>query len=920
MSVSELGPNKSVETDKEQEINKTDDSITDPPKGEEIDKIDDSAGPKGIDEQGLEDEQAPNNSSTTPEKKSESQVAPESNGTEQCSKEQKQAPINTDSESGQQVASGPNKTKQRLEQEQTPTIKPSEQEGGTSAPVHQESDNKGTIGKQSNIAQVVGTVNLFDSAKKSSNDFKDPTKSLPNKPTGLPTFESAKEIEAYFNELKNKRVLLVECFDETILRAATYELVNRTEEHYEKRLLAFEGSELEQTDLHLRIFVNEKIGSGEKLIVVISLKSQRFLDSMFVEEPLSADNIKEELEKNDIMLICFANSEFLQENVVGEKYSNFHFPKWTIPFLPYLLKAHFNDEAKSVEEQILQQRNYGLWDENNSDHEFYGLVYGYLRNGAEQLRKEVEKRKQYEEGQSVKEFLKEIQKVSPKELIQDDDLVKNTVLYVATVFPGLSRRDFDFIVSLLLEDEKTTIEVESTKKTKKGKVKTVRTTEEKDCLEIWKKSQDKILAECHLQVIRSETGSQLIDFSLPYLRGELKTKLEQKSFYLKHYELIKESGLLFNFNVSRNIIDNLINLSVEMAVSDPNYYGGNWLMSVVVEITQFLKSDDIQKPEPNNEADPVIYLLNLLEKLAKEERKQQIRPFIIRFSELIREMLNYPQLQEMIKSFLENLMTRKQYNAVLLIVSGIVRQLRFTSQFDGMYWIRQLLERGDAEAKNEAYKTLLEQAKLSGLRSDELLGRLQTWLPERDLEYNKYTFSNKYAIKFIMDYARNTVSHFKEVHYGTWPSKYPLFANIEDNQDFRQIDLLISWVFHPGMQDTLDALEDDFLKEKNISVNILLADLIEMWFKILYGLDSKKVCPEVLTVLNRLLQQIVLNTDRYQQRELMKRWWERQGSFTEKKRKVPVTERAKRQQLSDERKVILELHQKFKELTKKSIS
>jgi len=759
------------------------------------------------------------------------------------------------------------------------------------------------------------TISISSSPMTPEEKFEDTSKPLPHKPEGLPSFDSEKEIEEFFKRLKNERVILVECFDENILRSATYELVNRAEKYYEKRLLAFEGGELKQTDLHLSILVNEKIGSGEKLIVVISLKSQRFLDSMFVEESLYAQSIKEQLEKNDIMFVCFANSGFLQENVVGEKYSNFHFPKWTIPFLPYLLKAHFKDEAKSIEEQILQQRNYGLWDENNSDREFYGLVYGYLRNGAEQLRKEVEKRKQYEEGQSVQEFLKEIQKVRPKELVQDDQLVKNTVLYVATFFPGLSRRDFDYVVSLLLEGQKTENTVESSLvKTKKGRIigtECILKKEEKDCLEIWENGQDKLFAECHLQVIRSETGSQIFDFSLPYLRGELKKYLEQKSFYLKHFERFQESGLLFNFNVSRNIINNLINLSVEMAISDPNYYGGNWLMGIIIGLKQHIAIDT--EIEADNEFEALIQSIAI--ELAKKERRQQIRPIIIRLSELIREMLNHPQLQEMIKNFLENLMKIKQYDAVLVIVLGIVKQLRFVSQFNGMYWIRQLLERGDSEAKDQAYQTLLDQARFSGLQTDELLGTVQTWLPDRDLGREKYSVSNKYALKFIMDYAINTVSHFKEVHYGAWPSKYPLFANLEENQDFRQIDLLMSWLFHPGMQDALYALNDPLVKENNISVNILLADLIEMWFKILYGLDTKKVRPKsLLAALDRLLQQIVSNTDRSQQTELMRRWWGRQSFFIEAINKIDVAQRAQRQRLSNERQVILELHKKFKAL------
>ncbi len=873
MSESEQGPNHSVETDKEPEIDKADESITEP---------------QGI-EGGSEQEKTPTNV-TTPNKESGTQVVPDPNGTEQCSKEEKQTPT---------MAS---------------TTIPPKKEGNTQAPVRQEIDNKGTTGKQANIAYA-NIVNLLDSPKESSTDeftFKDPTKLLPNKPAGIPSFDFPKEIEEHFAELKNNRILLVDCFDDNILRAASYELVHRTEENYEQRLLTFEGSQLEQTDLHLGIFVNEKIGSGKKLIVVISLKSQKFLDSMFFEESLSADSIKEQLAKNDIMLVCFANSNFIQD-IWREKQSYFHFSKWNIPFLSYLLNAYFNNNiAESLEKQILQQRNYGLWDENNSDSEFYGLIYGYLRNGTEQLREEVEKRDQYSEGESVSEFLKKIRTVRPKELIKDDDPITNTVLYVATFFPGLNRRDFDFIVSLFLKGEKTTIEEESTRKTKKGKIKTVRTIKKRNCLKIWEKSQDKILAECHIQVIRSELGSQIVDFSLPYLRGELKKYLEQKSLYINHFERIRESGLLFNFNVSQQIIENVINLAAEMAISDPSHYGGNWLMGVIIGIKQHLAIDiDIGT---NNEVEALFQTLVI--ELAKEERKKQIRPFVIRLSQLIREMLNYPQLQEMIKNFLENLMKEKHYDAVLVIVLEIVKQLRFVSQFDGMYWIKQLLERGEPQAKKEAYKTLLEQAKQSGLRVYDLLEKVKTWIPDPNLDYDKYSPSNKYALKFIIDYARDTLSHFNIAHYGVWPSKYPLFANLTEEKELKQIDLLISWMFHPKMQNVLNAL-DDFIKANKINVNnTLLADLIEIWFKVLYGFQTTNLHPEVLAVSDRLLRQIVLNSNRSQQRELVRRWWVRQDFFTEEIRQIPIAERTKRQQLTNERKVILELHKNFKALVK----
>jgi len=141
-----------------------------------------------------------------------------------------------------------------------------------------------------------------------------------------------------------------------------------------------------------------------------------------------------------------------------------------------------------------------FYNRDTMDREFYGLISGYLRNGTGQLREEVENRSLYSEGDSVADFLKEIRTVRAKELVQDD-LVKNTVLYVATFFPGLNRHDFDDLVSLLLKGERTTMMLESQVEGRRGRMRTVRTSEERDAPEIWSKNQDKILKECSLQII-----------------------------------------------------------------------------------------------------------------------------------------------------------------------------------------------------------------------------------------------------------------------------------------------------------------------------------------------------------------------------------------------------------------------------------
>ncbi|RKZ39924.1 MAG: hypothetical protein DRQ49_09960 [Gammaproteobacteria bacterium] len=295
----------------------------------------------------------------------------------------------------------------------------------------------------------------------------------------------------------------------------------------------------------------------------------------------------------------------------------------------------------------------------------------------------------------------------------------------------------------------------------------------------------------------------------------------------------------------------------------------------------------------------------------------------------------------MIQDFLHELMRGKHQDVVLAIVLNVVEQLQSASQFDGMYWIKELLDnkKGIPEVKQRACNTLFEQAIQSGLRVYELLDTLKTWLPDRDLKHDKYSFSHKCALKFIIDYAMTTIKNFKAADYGVWPSKYPLFANLKGNE-LTPIDLLIFWVFHPGMTYALEQLGDKTyhqlsdqlsqLKELDDStnathvkivndvkaINIILADLVEMWFKMLHGFETKSTHPEVLPISERLLQQVVLNSDRSQRTFFLRRWWLRQGLFTNEIRQIPIAERAKRQRFINERKVILELHKKFKALAK----
>lgn len=83
----------------------------------------------------------------------------------------------------------------------------------------------------------------------------DPTDELPTKPSELSIFHAPSDIDEYFHALKTQRILLVDCFDDKILLAAFYGLVDKIEEGYEKKHFSFEN---QKTDVQLELFLKEK--------------------------------------------------------------------------------------------------------------------------------------------------------------------------------------------------------------------------------------------------------------------------------------------------------------------------------------------------------------------------------------------------------------------------------------------------------------------------------------------------------------------------------------------------------------------------------------------------------------------------------------------------------------------------------------
>lgn len=763
------------------------------------------------------------------------------------------------------------------------------------------------------IAQNISKIEIIKNQCFSYKEepFIDPTTLLPGKPNSL--FGASEEVNQMVERLKEYRVLVTDCFDDDTLEVAVYALIERVDLKgtYEKRMLAFEGGNSERLDLRLELLTYscDKIGRGEKLIVVIdnvTKEKSEFLDSMFTGR-LYARRMVEILAKRDIFLIYMTKPMSLQVRLQQEK-TNFHFAHWNIPFLPHLLGRHFSSfEAEELEQQIVEQRKRGLWDESNSDIEFYELVSGYMRIGPQRLREEVKKR-QTDGSRTRSEVLNDLKTVKPEALFTGDNEVKEVVLFVATFLPKLTLRDFEFVVGLLLQGRTAPVQIESQIITEQGDVKTIKKQEKKQLAEFWQQDADRILQECYLKAVRSDKLPQVIDFSLPYLRKEIRKFLEQEyPMYLqRQFERIQESGLLFNPSVSNRLTDNVICISVDMALSDPNYYGKDWLIGTVVGLKHALDFETV----PGDEFE---LFLRILERIRGEKIKRLV---FARLSDLIRHMLNYAQLQEAIEDFLRDLISTKHHDVVLEIVLEIARRLRFVPQFDALGWLKRLLDQGNAEIRDKTYLSLHEQAKQCGPRVYELLEAVKTWVPERDRKFEEYSPSNRYALQFIIEYCSNTTSALDPKYYGAWPSKYPLFATLEGTEDsakdrFRD---MADWLFHPGMKSWIN----DNLGDKDVIINVLLAAFIEEWSVILCGLKGQPH-PEAVSLSDILLQEVIAATNDFQQKGLINYWRYKRGDYLQEINRLNVCQHEERANLKARRELVTKLEKRFRELKTQSV-
>jgi hypothetical protein len=516
--------------------------------------------------------------------------------------------------------------------------------------------------------------------------------------------------------------------------------------------------------------------------------------------------------------------------------------------------------------------------------------------GQELQRKIAEKVSAASQGSQATDILSD--RIAASSLFENGEEIENTILYVATFFPGLSPSDFKRVVSHFLKGQTKKIITQQQKVLEDGTSKVVEELQERDLVDIWEESfnkPDQFLKKCCLCVQRRELLN-LIDFSLKYsyLQEDCVHYFqEQQALYVE--ERLKATQVLL-LDSSESVADHAIMLLAEAASYYPNDYGVQWLLEVA------------------NTAEIVV-----------EHSNSAI--LFVRMAKLLYQMqvvLESSQSEHIVIRFINSLLEKKRDYAFPIVFYLLDRQLRSTRpnlSKQLLDWLQRYLNNSSENSENtDAAYEVLEALFLqddSYIYIYALLDILGKWLvyPEgTHSDDQEVSTAGMYALSLFVIYCGNTISGINSRKYGCYPSHYPLFISGSDlTRD--DMGILCTWLFHYNSKVRL-ALESEW-DTADMEPLELIAIFIAEWFTILYGLDENPNAHNC-AIAQWLLQKVADNANRKDRQELIKNWSYLGQAYLKAAANAAKSGKPKsRKEFNSKRKIVQKLRTDFKELAPK---
>lgn len=609
----------------------------------------------------------------------------------------------------------------------------------------------------------------------------------------------------------------------------------------------------------------------ETLIEIGEKKETRFRNPFYIgqkggnpnqEVYLNKTSIKEKNRFSDLSIHQLENREKRLEREVKSLEQDYNWKSEEIDDL-----SHEKREKISLAEERKIERKL---DRCRTERESIRQKLEELEKDLSELQAEISEREERRKrrGLNVQEIpyqgalLEETVDITPNALFGRNDPIQNVVLYVASFFPCLNPQDFKRLVSLLLNGRTTSVLTQEIVKSDDGKTQVQEICRKIPLTNIWKESfdqPDKYLKTCFLKVLR-QNGSQVVDFTVPSLRGDLRKFLEEEETFYLEEQLRRTQELNLLLDTSNDIAEKALDVSVDAAIDYPGSFSEDWLIGILKEISEGENSR----------------ISALLERLSELIYRLQTEP-------------NYEYSEFIVQNFLNSLISSKYFSLSLEIAGWLIdKNLRSGSlgrEPAGkiLNWLKGILElEEDNELRVGIYALLSKMLWQSGfhLYIYDFLAIFREWLPKKNIRSEHYSLSNNVAIYLLFAYCKQSASEFKLQYYGEWPSVYFLFAPLTiesksgiDNYD-KEIGLLINWLFYTDENDSfsLEYVLRFFDEDSSIDPLEQLGYIVEKWLFILFGFNDVIFEGEAFALAKSLARNIVLNTTK-QQRKRLKDFW-----------------------------------------------
>ena len=603
-------------------------------------------------------------------------------------------------------------------------------------------------------------------------------------------------------ELGETHMLVLACASWDVAFSSADRLLTQLGIHdsNKRRLYSVKDRFQEGSDITMESFLPaEEDDKGKAAVIVDALSDS---GHEYVTSLISDHSGLFLLKEKSIYLISIVRPQYVDQHSASPRLQS-GCSYWKISYLDCLLKSHFADQHEQLKKDIQDEVEVGWWDTEES-----GLCYELERfiNAGTALAT-IEERKLTRPTPPLppQSIFQDESKAGPP-VLSAEERIEQTVIYVATYFQNLAPREFNEIVEALLRDRdnrEPSPNSDEIARPSAGK------TSRRPVIDIWTEHKDRFMWRYLKETAASGEMTTVVDFANSSARALLKLHLEDvRRYYVKdQFSLLQRLGFLFHPNT--RVAENMIRLTANAFVSYPDGFNKEWLVGLIVNLNDSFG---------NNRAAVPVFENGLLSFLSVVPSNQAAWGYS-RISELIRELIKLPQSADLVNRSLSDLIRLRYYEPVL----NIVKRLRFTTEFDGLYWLKRLFDNGDPAIRQQAFVHLYYTVKDTDSDIHETLTKLESWVPIGDPNRRSWPKSTCFALLLLIRYGFQTVRRVAEKRTNTQleagPVDYPLFNFANDAAAREGVERIIKWLLHPAMANTVRDLESD------PQMNNLLSDL-----------------------------------------------------------------------------------------------